>query len=180
MIPRLFIIEGPDNCGKSTLAQAIANRFNAVYWRLTSGQGLCEHAAMRLYQSNALDNAEVNIKAGRSVVLDRHWPSDQVYGTVLRGKPSIDGELLAAVELQCRSMNVVYINCWRDNATLEHAKQKDPDHPYEDEVYTKVVDGYQELFDELGKKAMVVPYYLDSFIKQENLLPAFLEGLSKL
>lgn len=180
MIPRLFIVEGPDNCGKSTLSEYIATRFNAVYWRLTSGQGLCEHDAMRLYQANALDNAKVNIDLRRSVVLDRHWPSDQVYGKILRGRPSISGELLSAVKQQCRGMNVIYINCWRDNAVMEHAKQKDPDHPYEDEVYAKVVASYQEFFAELEKTETVVPYYLDSFLKQKTLLPAFLEGLSKL
>lgn len=180
MIPRLIIVEGPDNCGKSTLAKAIATRFNATYWRMTSGTGLCEHDAMRLYQLNALDNAEINIKAGRTVVFDRHWPSDQVYGTILHGRPSLSDLDLAFVLEKCESLNVIYINCWRANAIEEHAKAKDPDHPYEDEQYAQVVSGYEQLFqlDSLGQGLPVVPYYLDGFIAQPTLLDAFLQGLT--
>lgn len=181
MIPRLFIVEGPDNCGKSTLAKAIATNLGATYWRMTSGQGLSEHDAMRLYQLNALDNAKINIAAGRSVVFDRHWPSDQVYGAILRGRPSLLPTDLRLVELECKSLSVVYISCCRDNAVEEHAKEKDPDHPYDDSVYEQIVERYDELFSELtASGAKVVDYYLDAFIKQESLLPAFLEGLRRI
>lgn len=181
MIPRLFIVEGPDNCGKSTLAQAMATSLGATYWRMTSGQGLCEHDAMQLYQLNALDNAKINIQSGRSVVFDRHWPSDQVYGTILRGRPSLSSMDRGIVEIDCEALSVVYINCYRNNAVEEHAKAKDPDHPYDDKVYTDVCLGYQALFDDLNSKgARVIDYYLDAFLQQESLLPAFLEGLRKI
>lgn len=177
MTPRLIIVEGPDNCGKSTLAQAIALSLGGVYWRMTSGQGLSEHTAMALYQRNALDNAEINIKAGKVVVFDRHWPSDQVYGTVLRGQPSCDSLQMYS---RCKQMHTIYINCIRDNAIEEHEQAKDPDHPYDSEVYEAIIKGYEDLFLDLEQSAPVVPYHLDLFIKQPTLLPAFYEGLHKI
>ena len=177
MKPRLIICEGPDNCGKSTLARAIAYRYNAVYWRLTSGKGLSEHDAMALYQQNALDNAEINIEQGRVVVLDRHWPSDQVYGPILRGRPSLAWE---PVEKRCQDLNALYIHCFRSNAVAEHAKRKDPDHPYEDEIYQRVVTQYDLFFSALRERQPVIGYYLDNFLDRPSQLSPFVEGLQKL
>lgn len=177
MIPKLIILEGADNCGKTTLATAIAKYYRAVYWRLTAGPGLCEHQAMSLYQSNALDNAEVNIANGLPVVIDRHWPSDAVYGPVLRDGPSTD---LKRMEKRCAKMDAVYIYCYRDNATKEHAKSKDPDHPYADDVYDQVLEGYEELFTDLAQRRTVISYYLNNFIDRPGQMNAFIEGLRHL
>jgi thymidylate kinase len=177
MKPRLIICEGADNCGKSTLAKAIANNLNGVYWRLTSGPGLSEHDAMALYQRNALDNAAVNIDLGRTVVLDRHWPSDQVYGTILRGRPSTDALLM---EENCDSFDPIYIHCYRYNAVEEHAKCKDPDHPYEDSTYAKVVAAYDRFFDGLGRRQVVVGYPLDNFIDKPGQLDAFIQMIRRI
>lgn len=177
MKPRLIICEGPDNCGKSTLAKRIAEHFHGVYWRLTSGKGLSEHDAMRLYQQNALDNAEINIREMRRVVvLDRHWPSDQVYGPVLRGRPSCSG---IEMEARCATLDAVYIYCHRKNMVEEHAKSKDPDHPYEDSVYEQVVLGYDNFFHGLQQRRDVIGYYLNNFINREEQLKMFFEGLTK-
>lgn len=174
MRPRLIILEGPDNCGKSTLAKYLARELRGVYWRLTSGPGLSEHEAMALYQGNALDNAEINIKNGGIVILDRHWPSDRVYGPLLRGRPSCDCRVM---EDRCERLEALYIYCYRSNAVAEHAKSKDPDHPYDDDLYTKVVAGYEEFFTDLQHRQPVIGYYLDNFIGRPEQLKAFLEGL---
>jgi hypothetical protein len=139
--PRLIIVEGPDNCGKSTLAKQIAAVTGYAYWRLTSGPGLSEHKAMELYQSNALDNVSDNLDNSRGVVLDRHWPSDLVYGTVLRGTPSCNPERM---RIRCENLGARYILCSRSNAIEEHASAKDPDHPYDDEIYASIVKGYSD------------------------------------
>ena len=177
MKPRLIICEGPDNCGKSTLAKKIARHYGGVYWRLTSGPGLNEHAAMALYQKNALDNAEVNITAGKVVVLDRHWPSDQVYGSILRGHPSCAGHVM---EQQCEELDAIYIYTHRHNAVEEHAKTKDPDHPYDDSVFAQVVKTYDVFMADLQQRQPVIGYYLDNFIGRPEQLDAFIQGLRKL
>ena len=177
MKPRLIICEGADNCGKSTLAKKLAEAFHGIYWRLTSGPGLSEHEAMALYQRNALDNAQVNIRLGRVVVLDRHWPSDQVYGPILRGRPSCDGMVM---EDLCEQLDAIYIYCYRANAVAEQAKHKDPDHPYEDGVYQRVLDGCEEFFERLRTTQQVVGYPLDNFIDRPEQTRAFIEGLRHL
>jgi thymidylate kinase len=177
MKPRLIICEGPDNCGKSTLAKKIARYYNGVYWRLTSGKGLSEHDAMALYQKNALDNAEVNITAGKIVVLDRHWPSDQVYGTILREHPSCAGH---AMEQQCEELDAIYIYCYRNNAVTEHAKDKDPDHPYEDDIFASVVAAYDSFMADLQTRQPVIGYYLDNFIDRPEQVDSFIQGLRRL
>jgi len=178
MKARLIIVEGPDNCGKSTLAREMAKRIGCAYWRLTSGPGLCEHEAMALYQRNALDNAKVNIQNGMTVIMDRHWPSDVVYGTVLRGRPSVDARVM---EQLCEELDTIYIHCYRNNAVREHAKAKDPDHPYEDEDYVKIISGYDKLFYDMSVRSdrVVIGYYLDNFINRPEQLDAFISGIAK-
>jgi hypothetical protein len=173
MRARLIIVEGADNCGKSTLARAIAKRLRCPYWRLTSGPGLSEHAAMRLYQLNALDNAAVNISHGLPVVLDRHWVSDVVYGTILRGEPSTDPLVM---ETRCEELDAVYIHCQRHDAIAHHAKNKDPDHPYDDDIYARVYASYVHMFRQLDQWHEVIGYQLDNFIDRPNQLTAFIEG----
>lgn len=179
MTPRIIIVEGPDNCGKSTLAKELATRFNANYWHMTSGPGLCEHGAMELYQRDAFKNALVNLEMGHTTVFDRHWPSDQVYGPILRGIASMEMDYWIE---ECQANEVVIIFCDRNNAQEEHEKNRDPDHPYGARIYQEVLDGYRDLCELLQSTTniKIIEYPLDNFMDRDSQLDAFMEGLNKL
>lgn len=79
----LFICEGPDNAGKTTLAKLLAKRFNAHYVHGGPFPAIHGFGLARMY-------AEMMIPAllgHKDVVMDRCWMSEYIYGTVFR-----DGE----------------------------------------------------------------------------------------
>lgn len=79
---RLIICEGVDSTGKSTLASQLAVRMNACYHHASGHKSL--HFGMYEHHKNILDCAEINLANGHNVVLDRHWPSEFCYASVLR------------------------------------------------------------------------------------------------
>lgn len=75
----IFVLEGPDASGKTTLAQALGCPIIHCTYRWTD--------RMPLYHWAALNQAVYRAKSG-PVILDRWWPSQVVYATVYRdGNP---------------------------------------------------------------------------------------------
>jgi thymidylate kinase len=148
MIPHmhapLIILEGPDCVGKTTLGKYLAKELDGVFWHLTASRTLV--AAMQDYQQNTLDNAKVNInEIDRAVIIDRHWPSEMIYGQVFRPETVKDFNHKHLSD-QINAMNGIYILCWHDDVVIRHRKEEDPDHPYDDDSFTKVCNGYQTFY----------------------------------
>src|SRR6266550_1572619 len=82
MNTRFIIVEGPDSSGKTTLAKFLAERTQSLYWHSSGNKIL--HSVMPIYHLTMLDSIEENLKMGRSVMLDRSWPSEFIYGREFR------------------------------------------------------------------------------------------------
>lgn len=142
MEPRLFIIEGADGTGKTTLAKFIARKLGAAYFHATGHKSL--HAAMPAYHHNILDNAKVCMEvSGISVVLDRHWPSEECYGRTLRFEKFVTsaysiGEMFA----KATTLKAMHVFCFSDTALMRQCANPDPTHPYTMEQYKKVYEEY--------------------------------------
>ena len=113
---RLVLVGGGAGTGKSTVAEAVANRLGAVWLRsdetrkMLAGLDVAERAGAppneglyrpevteRVYRE-LLDEAELLLRRGESVVLDATWSSDR-WRTAAR---ELAGETAAALtELQC-------------------------------------------------------------------------------
>jgi predicted ATPase len=112
----VFILEGPDSAGKTTLARAIRREVEA------RGGKLCYiHLTLRkemaLWQWAALQRAH-RMRKTHVIVLDRHWISEQVYGSVYRDQVVTDRfawPILAAT-VALGVMNVMCV------PTLDNAK----------------------------------------------------------
>ena len=76
----LIIVDGCDGTGKTTLAQAICNRYNGVYMHNTYRW----KDKMYLYHTAALHRA-LKLSKTRLVVIDRLWMSEAIYAEVYRG-----------------------------------------------------------------------------------------------
>lgn len=181
MRPRIIIVEGPDNTGKSTLAKKIAKYFNMPYWHMTSGPGLQEKDAMALYQRDALKNAYHAVETANGIVFDRHWVSDHVYGNVLRDGPALpEGEMLTlSIE-----HDFLYIFCDRQDHIIHdaHEANQDPDHPYDREQYAQIVEEYRQMrffLEESLPKDRVLFYDMD-LMGTDNMTDAFLRGMNSL
>lgn len=76
----IFVIEGPDGVGKSTLAKALCEKLDARYRHLTYRWP----QSIDLYHWAGLEKCLAD-STRQPVVLDRWWPSEAVYAAAFRG-----------------------------------------------------------------------------------------------
>lgn len=96
----IYIIDGPDGAGKSTLAKRIheASPGSEI---LHFGAPQTEEEANNYWQvyMNALNKA-----ADHTIIFDRSWYSDMVYGPVMRGKEEMTDMHRQCLEHAVRSL----------------------------------------------------------------------------
>ena len=115
-MPKLIILEGPDCCGKTTLARDLVTKLRAAYlhntyiekfsktvwdYRFNRPYEMLDTPAQYdssvycpyvfLYHEELLRQAFLNLELNRHVVMDRCWLSELVYTTCLR---KVSDELL--------------------------------------------------------------------------------------
>ena len=110
---KIFILEGADGTGKSTLANEIALQ--------TKGHILhCSYDKswdIEKYHEHIMQAAQ-SLAQYQDVVIDRWAPSEWVYGNVFRGGESYD--VFKLIEELKHIDNIVWIMCRNDNAVLNH------------------------------------------------------------
>jgi len=80
MIPQgIIVLDGADSSGKTTLARYFVEHYGARYLHVGPSDRVW------LYHLAAFRRAERLAAAGELVVMDRHWMSECVYGSVYRG-----------------------------------------------------------------------------------------------
>lgn len=148
----IIVLDGPDCCGKTTLAKTLIENHGAKYVHATYRFG----NTMFAYHTAVLRKA-VKLSADHLVVVDRLWPSEIVYGNVFRkglayGKePSTESPWShgwSMFDAVLRKHAAIYVFCLPEDATVasaRHAQHKDPAHPYEDERYKQVCHRYLQL-----------------------------------
>lgn len=166
MKPTLFIIEGPDTCGKTTFAKSLsAHLGESVYWHMTCTKTLAP--AMLDYQLSAVENAKVNLGHGKHVVFDRLWPSELCYGKILRPDTMINPD---RIRTEVSELEPVYIFCLdsvsgeagADRAVKRHKAHLDPAHPYDDAPFKAI---YMEYLNLSGKMRMHPVTHNRTFIR---------------
>jgi thymidylate kinase len=179
---RLIILEGPDECGKSTLAGNIARYFKGVQLHSTASPKL--FPALEDYHKNILANAVDNMENGLTVVLDRFWPSEVAYGCKLF-RPESEYQLVAeALHTEVVKHNYLYIFCFSTQGWNRYKKgHVDPAHSLTLEQYLQVWKNYQEIRDILMKLGVnTIPYILEEDGLDETKLAKFMsyvEALTK-
>jgi hypothetical protein len=161
----LIVLDGPDAAGKSTLAAKFKELHEArvihLTYRFKDRMFTYQTAALRL----ALRLAETQL-----VVIDRHWPSECVYGSVFRDGSAWGqaGRFYDRVLLKHAAIHVLCLPESVDAAVEAHRANLDPDHPYDDANFRKVVQrymhfgyGYSSTADMVG--APRVPDYAHDF-----------------
>lgn len=78
----IIILDGPDACGKTYLADYLVKHYNAHYMHSTWSPELEKNMANYLDFSACMGSL---IAKNQLVILDRHWLSDLVYADVFRG-----------------------------------------------------------------------------------------------
>lgn len=101
----IFVLEGPDGVGKSSLAKELTTLLGGRYIHLTyrfrDKMHLYHYAAIRL---------AAHLAQHQPVVMDRWWPSEIIYADVYRGgSPFIKHYFL--LEHIATEMGVTYVMC---------------------------------------------------------------------
>lgn len=131
----IYIVEGADGTGKSTLVEEISREKNAHI----------EHCSYRkewdilAYHQQLMISAQVLSEVGINVVFDRWAPSEAVYGEVFRGGESYDVEAL----IKNYGRKAIWVYCWNENALENHEKNKE-ERPEMFEDMSEVVKKYGE------------------------------------
>ena len=144
---RFLIIEGPDSSGKTTLAKFLAERTQSLYWH-SSGHPLL-HSIMPIYHIKMLESIEDNLKMGRSVVHDRSWPSEFIYGRELRPQ-LVDSFPFKEFQDRINKFGGRYIFCMDDDVTKRFRNGHDSkDHQYDEATFMNIVMAYRVLMEHM-------------------------------
>lgn len=144
LVEGIIVLEGPDCVGKTTLANKF--REEGAFVIHATNRWLDN---MWLYHT-AILNIAINkaFREHRLVVLDRHWPSEQVYASVFRagGKTPKAGRFMDRI---LRRFHALYINCLpldQERHLDLYSKNIDPNHDYKIDAFKKVVEGYHDMW----------------------------------
>ena len=137
----LIIIDGPDGCGKTTLAEKLVEMYNGTYIHHTWSPEL--QTQMDTYLTNGLELA-IEESRNRLVIVDRLWMSEICYSEGIREGteyPDLHAKLASMVQEE-NGLNIV---CFPDDiekglARFERLKGERPEH----------YDNIAEVFDVYG------------------------------
>jgi thymidylate kinase len=148
----IIVLDGPDCCGKTTLANELIKNHGARYVHATYRFG----KTMFAYHTAVMRKA-LRLSQDHLVIVDRLWPSEIVYGTVFRegfayGKEAHSDNPWShgwsMFDAVLRKHAAIYVFCLPQDINMSverHAKHKDPAHPYPDEGYRLVCQRYLDL-----------------------------------
>lgn len=115
---KIYILEGPDGTGKSTLAEALQRETKGHLLHLTFNK---DWNMQEYYDS--IDTVLLHLTQYQDVIIDRWIPSEVVYGSVFRGGTKVDVE--GFMNEMAWYKDVKWIYCWNEKAIENHLKNKE-------------------------------------------------------
>lgn len=112
-------MEGPDRCGKTTIAKKLAKIYNLEYWRYSSVDETLRNDPnafaniLKYYYSQIPQFAEMLINQNSGLILDRNYITEWVYSQLF-GRASYPG-IVKQLEKKYSEMNGVIIYCWKED-----------------------------------------------------------------
>ena len=163
MRSRFIIVEGPDSSGKTTLAKFLAVRCGGVYLHMSGFKSL--HDCMPAYHDHTLRGIEWTLEnvPGHTIILDRSWPSEFVYGREFRPQ-YVDNFPYKEFQSRIRNVGGVYVFCMDAGIERRHQEShEDQDHKYDPESFSRIVMGYQVLMQQLSTRPDVCTYNMQEY-----------------
>lgn len=140
----IFVLEGPDGAGKTSLAMELKELLGARYIHLTYRF----KNKMEVYHRAAI-NLAAHLAQHQPVIIDRWWPSEIVYAEAYRGGSKVTKHYFL-LELIASRLGVTYVMCLpqpRDIYIKHFEDLKSQRNEMYDEGLDRVYDGYTWLFN---------------------------------
>lgn len=102
----IFIIEGENKCGKTTLANKICSEFGFEYVKCSQPKGDPYIEYMEILRKIE--------RSGKDTVIDRFLYGEFVYGPIYRGKSMLTMEQKRNIELKALSLDTIMVYCHDD------------------------------------------------------------------
>lgn len=156
---KIYILEGPDGTGKSTLAKALQKKTKGHLLHLTYNP---DWDMDRYYE--AMSIAIRQLSYFQDVIVDRWAVSEIIYGGVYRGGTAVNTQQL----IDRFKDESVWIYCWNENAVKNHLKnKKERKEMYEDMTdVVNMFEGYMLTSDLPWKKYNYNHMNKDEFVRE--------------
>lgn len=174
---KTIIVEGPDNCGKTAIAKALAATLWQPYFRMsTQHENWRKGGFLNALRYDQTYLSSLLLQTGVSLVIDRAYPSEFVYSRVFERET--DMETLRNVDLSCAGAGVTHLICVRRNYTFSHdelvpsAKLPDIHNAYVGYHKTTKIVGQQFVWDEpfiQWTQCPCIVIYVDDFDNDVSL-----------
>jgi thymidylate kinase len=143
----IFIVEGADGTGKTTLGKAIAKEIGATVLHCS----FYPTWDIEKYHKQIMIMAKCLEKVCGNVVIDRWAPSEFVYGSIFRGGESYDTR-----KLMKETTGVKWVMCTNQNVVENHKRNsKNRYEMFED------MEKVSYFFDRLAEEHIVEWYFFD-------------------
>ena len=139
----IVIFDGCDNTGKTTIAQALARRLMWTYFKYTFvdksllANDICSivNENLERYSLQMLEALGGSYGRGVNIIIDRHYPSDYVYGRMFRNRTL---ESLRKIEEHLIQLRHLIVICTKDeievkdDAFVDKTQQKTANNMFRD------------------------------------------------
>lgn len=136
----IYILEGPDGGGKTTLAEKLSAMTRIKIAHFSYPRDEEEKARMLIMYQDLL-------KSASNTIIDRCWYSDMAYGPVMRGAATITYPQMYELERMAANKGAMIIYCTDSKTALwTRATHRGEEYMTSREQFNQVCDNYEELF----------------------------------
>jgi len=144
----IFIIEGVDKSGKSTLAERVAKEFPGIMLKITDkpeNDSEEERDKIKRHYLRIIDFLNNNV--GINVILDRFYPSEICYSIKRGYEAGLDG-FYSRLETELKKFDYLILFCHPGKKTIEDRITKEPDGYVSKKENLDILRRYENFFGE--------------------------------
>jgi len=136
----IYILEGPDGGGKTTLAERLSSMTRAKIAKFSYPKDDEETARVFIMYQDL-------IKGNSNIIIDRCWYSEMCYGPVMRAGSTITYPQMYQLERLAANKGAMIIYCTDTKAALwSRATSRGEEYMTSRDKFNAVCDAYEELF----------------------------------
>jgi len=136
----IYILEGPDGGGKTTLAERLSSMTRTKIANFSYPKDDEETARMFIMYQDL-------IKGSSNIIIDRCWYSEMCYGPVMRAGSTITYPQMYQLERLAANKGAMIIYCTDTKAALwSRATSRGEEYMMSRDKFNAVCDAYEELF----------------------------------